>query len=143
MTNQDTRRMLKAERLLDEGRVTDLTETGVRVFSVDGDHAQYIAVIHPASGQEFCSCPSTDRCSHLAAASRMILRETIPADPFEGLVVNPEVGCEAVPADLSGGASEPQDRIGLLLLDARQRVAAANPRWSKARQAEAQRGVSQ
>ena len=93
MDRHSTNVMLKAERLLTEGRVVELPETSV--YQVVGDTGTYMVVLVGGGaaclkvvgfGQGFEPCPSHGGCSHELAARRLRNSKNLAeTDPFEGL----------------------------------------------------------
>lgn len=105
MPHRDRNVLDKAGRLLDEGRVVELTSD---LYGVEGDHGTYLiaivptAVVRPVRGttgtvvpRQSCTCVAAKVdgvvCSHIVAARTLQHRihpdpvDEHPADPFAGL----------------------------------------------------------
>ncbi len=89
----------KAQRLLDEGRVSEVTS---RSFFVKGDSGTYLVSIVTSKPEHYtgqviynlCNCAYAQArlpgiCSHIAAAGLLMAREAAKnRDPFEGIGAN-------------------------------------------------------
>lgn len=62
----------KADRLLSEGAVRPFVYPA-QMFEVKGDHGNYLVTI--AGPFTHCTCPATDRCSHIEAGIEFAFAE--------------------------------------------------------------------